>query len=153
MGSSPIPATINNLKFKIMHSEKEIREDMDKLRAHIEALRDKYGEDFSCVLSTGVGMEEYWAGASITCGKPYLLHQACHGLLENPVLVSEFFKAVDCVLSKDDKPEVLKKLMSESLRSLRNLVIKNSKGYKEYKEEQEAEQAVDDLLKQTGFTN
>jgi len=39
-----------------MHSELEIKEDMDKLRAHIDALMNKYGDDFSCILAAGVSL-------------------------------------------------------------------------------------------------
>jgi len=138
-----------------MHSESEIKEDMDKLRAHIEALMSKYGEDFSCVLSAGVSMEDTWAGSCLSYGEPHLLHQACHGLLENPKFIDEFFDAVKCVLLKrgQDRPEFLKEIMKESVESMKRMLIMETKHYKEYKVEKEVDDAVQDLLKQTGFTN
>lgn len=138
-----------------MHSEQEIKEDMDKLRAHIEALSDKYGDDFSCVLSAGVSMEKVWAGSCLSCGEPYLVHQACHGLLENPKFIDEFFDAVKCVLLKhsEDRPEFLKEIMKESVESMKRMLIMETKHYKKFTAEKEVDDAVQDLLKKAGFTN
>lgn len=155
MGSSPTGATIINLKFKQMHSESEIKEDMDKLRAHIDALADKYGDEFSCILAAGVSMEKVWAGSSLTCGEPYLVHQACHGLLENPKFIDEFFDAVKCVILKhgQDRPEFLKEIIKESIESMKRMLIMETEHYKKHMAEEDADEAVQDLLKQTGFTN
>lgn len=138
-----------------MFAESEIREDMDKLRAHIDALIAKYGDEFSCVISTGVAMDDAWAGSCITYGEDYLVHQACHGLLENPKFIDEFFNAVKCVTAKvgEDRPEFLKVLMGESINSLKHLLITQTKSFKEYKAEEDADKAVKDLLRQAGFEN
>lgn len=136
-----------------MHSEPEIREDMGKLRAHIEALADKYGDEFSCVLSTGVDIGEAWAGSSIACGESPQIHQACHGLLENPKFIDEFFDAVKCVLSKKDRPDFLKEIMKESVESMKRMLIMETKAYKERIAEKEVDEAVQDLLKKAGFAN
>lgn len=138
-----------------MHSEPEIKEDMDKLRAHIEALTDKYGDDFSCILSAGVSMEDVWAGNCLTYGKSYLLHQACHGLLENPKFIDEFFDAVKCVSLKrgEDRPKVLKELITESIESMKRMLIMETEHYKKRIAEEEADKAVKTLLKQAGFEN
>lgn len=138
-----------------MHSELEIREDMEKLRAHIDVLVDKYGDDFSCILAAGVAMDKAWAGSSLTCGESYLVHQACHGLLENPRFIDEFFDAVKCVMLRtgEDKPEFLKMAMRESMDSLKRLLIAQTKSFKEHEAEKDADEAVQDLLKQAGFTN
>ena len=132
-----------------MFAESEIREDMDKLRAHIEVLMDKYGDDFSCILSTGVGMDECWAGSCLSYGESRLLHQACHGLLENPRFIDEFFDAVKCVALKHDHPDFLKQIISESIESMKRMLIKETKSYKEH----EIDEAVQDLLKKSGFAN
>ena len=138
-----------------MYSESEIRDDVDKLRAYIEALMDKYGDDFSCVLSAGVSMKDAWAGSCLVCGEPYLVHQACHGLLENPKFIDEFFDAVKCVVLKHgkDRPEILKKLITESIESMKRMLIVETEHYKKHMAEKEADEAVQDLLKQAGFTN
>ena len=138
-----------------MFAESEIREDMDKLRAHIEVLMDKYGDDFSCILSTGVGMDECWAGSCLSYGESRLLHQACHGLLENPRFIDEFFDAVKCVILKhgEDRPEILKKLITESIESMKRMLIMETEHYKKRIAEKEADEAVQDLLKQSGFAN
>lgn len=138
-----------------MHSESEIKEDMDKLHAHIEALTDKYGDDFSCVLSAGASMEDTWVGSCLTYGEDLLVHQACHGLLENPKFIDEFFNAVKCVMTKagEDKPEFLKVMMRESMDSLKRLLIMNTKSFKDHVAEEEADKAVKTLLKQAGFEN
>ena len=138
-----------------MHSESEIRDDMDKLRAHVEALMDKYGDEFSCILSAGVAMEDVWAGSCLTYGDDYLMHQACHGLLENPKFIDEFFNAVKCVALRDgqDRPEFLKEMMKMSVESLKCMLIKGTKRYKEHMASKEIDEAVQDLLKKSGFTN
>lgn len=155
MGSSPTGATISNLNLINMHSESEIKEDMDKLRAHINALADKYGDEFSCILSAGVSMGNVWAGSSITCGESRLVHQACHGFLENPRFIDEFFDAVKCVLLKhgQDRPEFLKEIMKESIESMKRMLIMETEHFKKRMDEKEADEAVQDLLKQAGFTN
>jgi hypothetical protein len=138
-----------------MHSEPEIKEDMEKLRDHIEALMSKYGDDFSCILSTGVSMENTWVGSCLSYGEPHLLHQACHGLLENPKFIDEFFDAVKCVLLKhgEDRPEFLKEIMKESVESMKRMLIMETKHYKKFTAEKEIDDAVQDLLKKAGFTN
>lgn len=138
-----------------MHSESEIKEDMDKLRAHIDALIDKYGEEFSCVLSAGVSMEDAWAGSCLTYGEPYLVHQACHGLLENPKFIDEFFDAVKCVILKRGKnrPDFLKRMITESIESMKRMLIMETENYKKHMAEKEADEAVKDLLEQAGFAN
>jgi len=138
-----------------MHSESEIREDMDKLRAHIEAIADKYGDDFSCILASGVSMDDAWAGSCLIYGESHLLHQACHGLLENPKFIDEFFDAVKCVTLKHgkDRPEFLKEMMKESIESLKRMLIMETDHYKKYIAEKDADDAVQDLLKQAGFAN
>lgn len=132
-----------------MHSESEIRDDMDKLRAYIEALMDKYGDDFSCILSAGVAMDECWAGSCLSYGETPLLHQACHGLLENPRFIDEFFDAVKCVALKQDHPDFLKPIISKSVDSMKFMLIKETKQFKEH----EIDEAVQDLLRKSGFSN
>ena len=137
-----------------MHSELEIKEDMDKLRAHIEALADKYGDEFSCILSAGATMEDTWVGSCLTYGESYLVHQACHGLLKNPRFIDEIFDAVKCVILKsEDRPEFLKKVIAESIESMKRMLIMETDHYKRHMAEKEADEAVKNLLKQTGFTN
>lgn len=138
-----------------MHSESEIKEDMDKLRAHIDALSDKYGDDFSCVLAAGVSMGNVWAGSSITCGESPLVHQACHAFLENPKFIDEFFDAVKCVILKHgkDRPEFLKNIIAESIESMKRMLIMETEHFKKHIAEKEVDEAVQDLLKQAGFTN
>lgn len=138
-----------------MFAESEIREDMDKLRSHIDALITKYGDEFSCVMSAVVAMDDAWAGSCLTYGEDYLIHQACHGLLENPKFIDEFFDAVKCVMMKasEDKPEFLKMAMKESMDSLKRLLITQTKSFKDHKAEKDADEAVKALLKQAGFDN
>lgn len=138
-----------------MFAESEIREDMEKLRAHIDALADKYGDEFSCVMSTGVAMDDTWAGSCLTCGESHLVHQACHGLLENPKFIDEFFDAVKCVILKHgkDRPDFLKKMITESIESMKRMLIMETDHYKKHMAEKEVDEAVQDLLKQAGFAN
>lgn len=138
-----------------MYTESEIREDMSKLCDHIDTLIDKYGEDFSCIISAGVDMDDAWAGSCMSYGENYLLHQACHGLLNNPKFIDEFFDAVKCIILKqgEDRPEFLKKMVTESIESMKRMLIKETEPYKKYKAEKEVDEAVQDLLKQAGFAN
>ena len=39
-----------------MHTQEEIREDMDKLHAFIDSLRVKYGPEFACAMAAGTGI-------------------------------------------------------------------------------------------------
>jgi len=138
-----------------MYSESEVRDDMEKLRAHVEALINKYGDDFSCVLSAGASIGDAWAGSCLGYGESHLMHQACHGLLENPKFIDEFFDAVICVLmkSRSDRSELLKVMMRESLEGVKRMLIMETEHYKKHMAEKDADEAVQALLKQTGFKN
>lgn len=136
-----------------MYTEEEVRQDMEELRNHVEALKLKYGEDFSSVVVTGVKIDDYWAGGCIVGGNPLGVHQSCHALLDCVKFIDEFFDACKCVLHDDKKPEVMQKLEEMNLESLKKLLIMKTNEFKKIKAEHEAEEAVQDLLKQTGFTN
>jgi succinate dehydrogenase flavin-adding protein (antitoxin of CptAB toxin-antitoxin module) len=136
-----------------MHSEPEIREDMEKLRDHVKALADKYGDEFSCILSAGVDMGKAWAGSSLVYGESYLVYQACRGLLEMPKFIDEFFDAVKDVLSSKELPDFLKEMTRESVESMKRMLIVETKAYKKFTAEKEVDEAVQDLLKKAGFAN
>ena len=136
-----------------MHTEEEVRQDMDTLRSHVDALRLKYGEDFSSVVVTGVAIDEYWAGACMISGEPSGLHQACHAMLKCPRLIDEFFDACKCVLHDDDEPEILQKLKDMNLESLKKMLIIKTDEFKKARAEHEAEESVQKFLHDIGFSN
>lgn len=136
-----------------MYTEEEIRQDVDKLRDHVDALRLKYGENFSSVVATGVKMDEYWAGACMVSGESFGIHQACHALLGCVRFIDEFFDACKCVLHDDKKPEMLQKLEEMNLESLKKLLIMRTDEFKKAKAEYDAEESVKQFLHDTGFSN
>lgn len=136
-----------------MYTEEEIKQDMDKLRDHVEALRLKYGENFSSVIVSGVKMDDYWAGACIISGESFGLHQACHAMLNSARLIDEFFDACKCVLHDDKKPEMIQKLEEMNLESLKKLLIMRTDDFKKAKAEHDAEESVKQFLHDAGFAN
>lgn len=136
-----------------MYTEEEIRQDMDKLHSHVDALRLKYGEDFSSVVITGTEIDEYWAGACMISGKPSGLHQVCHAMLNCTRLIDEFFDACKCVLHDDDEPEMLQKLKDMNLEALKKMLIIRTDEFKKAKAEHEAEESVKQFLHDTGFAD
>lgn len=136
-----------------MYTEEEIKQDMGKLRDHVEALRLKYGENFSSVVAAGVENDEYFIGICMIGGNPGGMHQSCHAMLNCVNFINNFFDACKCVLHDDEKPEMIQKLEEMNLESLKKLLIMRTDEFKKVKAEHEAEKAVQDLLKQAGFTN
>ena len=136
-----------------MYTEEEIMQDMDKLRDHVDALRLKYGEDFSSVIVAGTTIGDCWAGACLIGGKSSGLHQACHALLGYIKFIDEFFDACKCVLHDDKKPEFLEELEKMNLESLKRVLITKTKEYEKAKAELDAEESVKQFLHNTGFTN
>lgn len=129
--------------------ENEIRNDLDKVRALLDALELKYGEDFGVVFAGGmVKDEDYWAGSCHVIGNERLVHQACHALLNCPKFIDEFFNAIKCVLTQNagDRPEFLVKMMQASVDSMKRLLIEQTDAYKDLEAEHDADQAVQHLI-------
>ena len=129
--------------------ENEIRNDLDKVRALLDALKLKYDGNFSAVFSAGVLKDdEFWHGISISLGEADLIYQVCHGLLYNPRFINEFFDAVKYVLSRSagDRPEFMVKMMQASVESMKMMLIRQTEAYKKYEVEEDVEQAVQHLI-------
>ena len=128
--------------------ENEIREDLDKVRSMIDALRTKYDdEEFGCVFTAGRDLGEAWAGSVLVCGDSHSMHQVCHGLLEVPKFIDEMCDAMKCVLLQNStSPEIIGVLAAKSVDSLKRLLIMRTKAYKKHMEEKEVDEAVDNLV-------
>ena len=150
-GSSPAGAT--TLIYIIMYTKEEVSQDMDKLRDHVDALRLKYGEDFSSVIVAGTVIDDYWVGACMVGGQSPGLHQICHALLGCVKFIDEFFNACKCVLHDDEKPELLQDLEKANLESLKRMLIVRTKEYEKAKAELDAEESVKQFLHDAGFAN
>lgn len=145
-----------------MHTKEEVMEDLYRVRDLVNELETKYGPEFSCALSAGVGVHteitsddepDAYAGVACVVGRTPMLHSACHALLESPKFVDEFFDAVKCVILRRDTPDFLKRMVVESIESMKRLLIMETKQFKEHEAEKETDEAIQDLLRQAGFTN
>lgn len=147
-----------------MHTQEEIREDMDKLHAFIDSLRVKYGPEFACTIAAGTGINteitseddpDAFAGGAYMVGDPAMFHQACHCLLKSCKFIDGIIDAMECVIThehrKSGKPEFLDMMMVTSLESLKKILIMSTDEFKEEKEKQEIDKAVDQLLRDTGL--
>lgn len=149
-----------------MHTEEEIKEDMDKLHAFIDSLKVKYGPEFACVLTAGAGIHtkiteeddpDAFAGGAYMIGNPAMFHQACHCLLKSCKFIDGIIDAMECVLihehRKNGGAEFLDKMMVSSLESLKKILVMSTDEFKEERENQEIEDAVNQLLRDTGLKN
>lgn len=126
--------------------ENEVREDLDRVRALIDALQLKYGDDFSCVWTGGCNIGGAWAGGTIVGGEPAMLHMACHGLLDAPKFVDGICDAIKCTLQHSapkDTPEFLIAAMSKSIDSLKKVLLTS---YVERMKEKDIDKAVESLI-------
>ena len=147
-----------------MHTQKEIREDMDKLYAFVDSLRVKYGPEFACAIAGGTGVNtkitseddpDAFAGGAFMVGEPAMFHQACHCLLKSCKFIDGIIDAMECVIMHEHresgKPEFLDNIMVASLESLKKLLVMSTDEFKE--NNQEIDNAIDQLLKSSGFEN
>lgn len=149
-----------------MHTQEEIREDMDKLHAFIDSLKVKYGPEFACALAAGTGINteitneddpDAFAGGAYMVGEPAMFHQACHCLLKSCKFIDGIIDAMECVIMQEHKesgkPKFLDVMMVTSLESLKKLLIMSTDEFKEEKEKRELNEALDQLLRDSGLKN
>ena len=149
-----------------MHTQEEIREDMDKLHAFIDSLRVKYGPEFACAMAAGTGINteitseddpDAFAGGAYMVGDQAMFHQACHCLLKSCKFIDGMIDAIECVIlhehRESGKPEFLDKIMVTSLESLKKILIMSTDEFREEAEKQEIDKAVDQLLRDSGLKN
>lgn len=147
-----------------MHTQEEIREDMDRLHAFIDSLRVKYGPEFACAVAAGAGINteitseddpDTFAGGAYMLGEPAMFHQACHCLLKSCKFIEGMIDAMECVIihehRESGKPEFLDTIMVTSLESLKKILIMSTEEFKQEKENQEIDDSIDQLLKNSGF--
>lgn len=158
----PLAPQINTPK--IMHTHQEIKEDMDKLHAFVEALQVKYGPEFSCAIAAGAGVHteitseddpDAYAGGAYMVGSDAMFHQACHYLLKSCKFIDGIIDAMECVILHEHKaqgkPEFLDKMMTLSLESLKKILIMSTDEFKEHLDAKNIEEAVENLLRDAGF--
>lgn len=149
-----------------MHTQEEIREDMDRLHDFIDSLKVKYGPEFACVVTAGTGINtkvtneddpDAFAGGAYMVGEPAMFHQACHCLLKSCKFINGIIDAMECVIMHEHresgKPKFLDMMMVTSLESLKKILIMNTDEFKEEEEKQEIDEAVDQLLRDSGLKN
>lgn len=149
-----------------MHTQEEIREDMDRLHAFIDSLRVKYGPEFACAIAAGTGINteitskddpDAFAGGAYMVGDQAMFHQACHCLLKSCKFIDGIIDAMECVIMQEHKesgkPKFLDMMMVNSLESLKKILIMSTNEFKEEKEKQELDEAVDQLLRDSGLKN
>ena len=147
-----------------MHTQQEIKEDMDKLHSFVESLQVKYGPEFSCAIAAGVGVQteitseddpDAFAGGAFIVGSDAMFHQVCHGLLRSFKFIDGIIDAMECVIlhehAQQDKPEFLTRMMTVSLESLKKVLIMSTDEFKERFEAKNIEEAVNNLLRDSGF--
>ena len=147
-----------------MHTQEEIREDMDRLHAFIDSLKVKYGPEFACAVAAGTGINteitseddpDAFAGCAYMVGNEAMFHQACHCLLKSYKFISGIIDAMECVMMQEHreegKPQVLDLMMVNVLESLKRLLIKSTDEFK--RDEEQIDNSVDQLLRDTGFKN
>ena len=147
-----------------MNTQEEVREDLEKFHDLIKEMEAKYGPEFSCAISAGVGVHteftdeddpDAYAGICCVSGDPAMLHQACHCLLRSVRFIDEFMDAVKCVLIHEHKDmgrgEVGEKLLVMSIESMKKMLVMSTDEFKKEVAKAEAAEAVDELLKRTGF--
>lgn len=147
-----------------MHTQKEIREDIDKLYAFIDSLKVKYGPEFACTVAVGAGINtevtseddsDAFAGGAYMVGEPAMFHQACHCLLKSCKFIDGMIDAMECVIvhehRESGKPKFLDMMMVTSLESLKKILIMSTEEFKQEEENQEIDDTIDQLLKNSGF--
>lgn len=145
-----------------MHTKEEVKEDLSKIKDLIDQMEVKYGPEFSCAFSAGVGVHtkptsddepDAFAGATCIIGNEHMFHQICHCLLQSAKFVDGIMDAVTCVIIKHHReegaPEELDKLITLSVNSMKKLVIKCTDEYKDI----EARKLVDSFLSEMGMKN
>lgn len=149
-----------------MHTQEEIREDMDRLHAFMDSLKVKYGPEFACVVAAGTGINteitseddpDAFAGGAYMVGEPAMFHQACHCLLKSCKFIDGIIDAMECVIlhehRKNDKPKFLDTMLVTSLESLKKILVMSTDEFKQEEENQKINDAIDQLLRDSGFKN
>jgi len=146
-----------------MYSEEEIKEDLHRFKDLADALRVKYGPDFSCVIGAGVGIkdneddEEPESYSGIVCaeGTNSMLQQTCNSFFKSVGLIDSIIDSIEYIIVKDHREKNTPKYMDEmaikALYALKIILTKTTDEYKRAEAEFDAEEVVKNLLRETGF--
>ena len=147
-----------------MYSEEEIKEDLQRFKDLADALRVKYGPDFSCVIGAGVGIkaneddEEPESYSGIVCaeGTNNLIQQTCKSFFKSVGLIDSIIDSMEYLIVKDHRERNTPKFMDEmaikALQSLKLILTRTTDEYKRAEAEFDAEEVVKNLLRENGFT-
>ena len=145
-----------------MYSNDEIKADLDRLRDLAEALKAKYGPEFSCIIGAGMSVSsdlisepDSYLGAVYVSGTDQMLQQTCNTFIKSPRFIDSIIDSMEYAILKSHKesgaPDVMDKLAIKSLEGLKTLLIRTTDEYKRAEAEFDAEEVVKNLLKENGF--
>ena len=146
-----------------MYTNDEIKADLDRLKDLAEALKAKYGPEFSCIIGAGMSVStdikndepDAYLGAVYVNGTNQMLQQTCNSFIKSSRFIDSIIDSMEYAILKSHKennaPDFMDKLAVRSLEGLKTILIKTTDEYKELEKELDVEGAVRDLLKDSGF--
>lgn len=145
-----------------MYTNDEIKADLDRLKDLAEALKAKYGPEFSCIIGAGmsvssdpIGEPDSYLGAVYVNGTNQMLQQTCNTFIKSSKFIDSIVDSMEYAILKNHKenntPDFMDKLAIKSLEGLKTILIRTTDEYKELEKELNVEEAVRDLLKDSGF--
>ncbi len=145
-----------------MYTNDEIKADLDRLKDLAEALKAKYGPEFSCIIGAGVGISsdiisepDTYLGSVYIDGTDLMLQQTCNSFIKSPKLIDSIIDSMEYAILKSHKennvPDIMDKLAIKSLEGLKTILLRTTDEYKELEKELDVEGAVKNLLKDSGF--
>jgi hypothetical protein len=145
-----------------MYTNDEIKADLDRLKDLAEALKAKYGPEFSCIIGAGMSVSsdiinepDSYLGAVYINGTSPMLQQNCNSFIKSSRFIDSIIDSMEYAILKSHKenntPDFMDKLAIKSLEGLKTVLIKTTDEYKEFEKEVDVEGAVRNLLENSGF--
>lgn len=145
-----------------MYTNDEIKADLDRLKDLAEALKAKYGPEFSCIIGAGMSVSsdlisepDSYLGAVYVNGTNQMLQQTCNTFIKSSKFIDSIVDSMEYAIIKNHKenntPDFMDKLAIKSLEGLKTILIRTTDEYKELEKELDVEGAVRGLLKDSGF--
>lgn len=145
-----------------MYTNDEIKADLDRLKDLAEALKAKYGPEFSCIIGAGMSVSsdpmsepDSYLGAVYVNGTNQMLQQTCNTFIKSSKFIDSIVDSMEYAILKNHKenntPDFMDKLAIKSLEGLKTILIRTTDEYKELEKELDVEGAVRGLLKDSGF--
>ena len=146
-----------------MYTNDEIKADLGRLKDLADALKAKYGPEFSCIIGAGMSVStdikndepDAYLGSVYIDGTDQMLQQTCNSFIKSPKLIDSIIDSMECAILKSHEennvPDIMDRLAIKSLEGLKTILIRTTDEYKELEKELDVEGAVRDLLKDSGF--